>query len=361
MRILIDIGHPGHVHLFRPFTKEMMKRGHVIFFTCRQKEFEIELLEASAFDYKCFGLHYKSFPGKIWGLVKFNIQMILIAVKFKPDVFLSHGSIYAAQVAWLLRKPHISLEDSGNMEQIKFYLPFTKVVITPDVLPINLGEKHIRYKGYHELAYLHPKYFTQVNSILTELGISNDQEYAILRFISWKATHDKGNKGLTVSEKQELINYLISKNLKVFISSESYLPIEFRNHQINISPNKIHHVLAFARIVISEGATIASESGVLGTPTIYVNSIERCYNEDQEKNYGTVQNLRTGEYVLKKVDELLSVNRKISPFNSKILNDKIDVTAFFIWFIENWPESFYIMKKNPEYQERFKSNFENIV
>lgn len=354
MRILIDIGHPGHVHLFRHFTEEMMKRGHVIFFTCRQKEFEIELLKAFAFDYKCFGRHYKSFPGKIWGLVKFNIQMIFIAVNFKPDVFLSHGSIYAAQVAWLFGKPHISLEDSGNMEQIKFYLPFTNVVITPDVLPVNLGEKQIRYKGYHELAYLHPKYFSPVSSILSEIGIINNQEYSIIRFVSWKATHDKGHKGFTVDEKKELIDYLISKNLKVLITSESDLPMEFRNYQINISPNKIHHVLAFARIVISEGATIASESGILGTPTIYVNSIERCYNEDQEKNYGAVTNFRTGNGVLKKVEQLLSVKRKISPFNRKMLKDKIDVTAFIVWFVENYPDSVKIMKTNPDYQYNFK-------
>lgn len=354
MRILIDIGHPGHVHLFRPFTEEMMKRGHVIFFTCRQKEFEIELLKASAFGYKCFGRHYKSFSGKIRGLVKFNIQMIFIAVKFKPDVFLSHGSIYSAQVAWLFGKPHISLEDSGNMEQIKFYLPFTKVVITPDVLPVDLGTKQIRYKGYHELAYLHPKYFSPQNSILTELGISNDQEYAILRFVSWKATHDKGHRGLTVAEKQELINYLISKNIKVFISSEAVLPIELRKYQLKISSDKIHHVLAFARIVISEGATIASESGVLGTPTIYVNSIETYNNEDQGKNYGTVQNLRTGEHVLKKVDELLSEKREIHQFNRQMLKDKIDVTAFLVWFVENYPESARIMKENPdETQKQF--------
>ena len=354
MRILIDIGHPGHVHLFRPFAEKMMKRGHVIFFTCRQKEFEVELLNTFVFNYKCFGRHYKSFSGKIWGLVKFNIQMILIFMKFKPDVFLSHGSIYAAQVAWLFGKPHISLEDSGNMEQIKFYLPFTKVVITPDVLPVNLGKKQIRYNGYHELAYLHPKYFSPKNSIITELGISNDHEYAILRFVSWKATHDKGHKGLTIVEKQTLIDYLISKNLKVFISAEAYLPEYLKKYQLEISPDKIHHVLAFARIVISEGATIAAESGVLGTPTIYVNSIERCYNEDQEKNYGTVQNFRTGNGVLEKVEQLLSEKSEISPFNHKMLKDKIDLTSFMVWFVENYPESVRIMKDNPDYQYRFR-------
>ncbi len=355
MRILIDIGHPAHLHLFKHFAHIMERKGHKILFTCREKEFEIELLESEGFSYVSFGKHYVSKSGKILGLIKFNLKMLRVALTFKPDMFLSHGSIYAAQVSWLLRKPHISFEDSGNMEQIKFYLPFTKVVITPDVLPVDLGTKQIRYKGYHELAYLHPEFFSPEKSIITELGISNDQEYAILRFVSWKATHDKGHKGLTVVEKQELINYLISKNLKVFISSEADLPEELKKYQLKISPDKIHHVLAFAKIVISEGATIASESGVLGTPTIYVNSIERCYNEDQEKNYGTVQNFRTGEHVLKKVDELLSVKGEISQFNRKMLEDKIDVTGFLVWFVENYPKSVSIMKENPDYQERFSN------
>lgn len=29
MRILIDMGHPGHVHLFKNFIREMEKRGNV--------------------------------------------------------------------------------------------------------------------------------------------------------------------------------------------------------------------------------------------------------------------------------------------------------------------------------------------
>jgi len=37
-----------------------------------------------------------------------------------------------------------------------------------------------------------------------------------------------------------------------------------------------------------------------------------------------------------------------------MLADKIDVTAFFVWFIENYPESAEIMKSNPDYQYKFK-------
>ena len=44
MRILIDIGHPAHVHLFKNFAWQMQEKGHKVLFTCREKEFEIDLL-----------------------------------------------------------------------------------------------------------------------------------------------------------------------------------------------------------------------------------------------------------------------------------------------------------------------------
>jgi hypothetical protein len=34
--------------------------------------------------------------------------------------------------------------------------------------------------------------------------------------------------------------------------------------------------------------------------------------------------------------------------------EKIDVTAFMVWFIENYPESVKVIKENPDYQHRFK-------
>jgi hypothetical protein len=38
-----------------------------------------------------------------------------------------------------------------------------------------------------------------------------------------------------------------------------------------------------------------------------------------------------------------------------MLTDKIDVTAFMVWFIENYPESARIVERNPAYQFRFKN------
>jgi len=355
MNVLIDIGHPAHVHLFKNFAWIMQKNGHNVFFTARDKEHEIYLLKKYGFYYKSFGKHYKNKKGKIWGLFKFNFKLLLGSLKFKPDILVSHGSIYAAHVSWILRKPHVSLEDSGNMEQIRIYRPFTKVILTPDVLKENLGQKQIRYKGYHELAYLLPNYFKPDHSVYKLLGIEPGQKYCILRFVSWMATHDKGHSGLTFDYKMKLIEQL-SRNLKVFISSEAELPLEFSEYQVNIPPEKMHDALAFADLFIGEGATMASESGVLGTPSIYVNSIVRYYNEDQE-NYGLVFNYRNSSGVLEKAFELLNISDIKAEWKKRrerMLQDKIDVTAFMVWFIESYPASVEIMKKNPDYQYRFK-------
>ncbi len=38
MRILVDIGHPAHVHFFKNFIWEMEKRGHEFIVTARDKD-----------------------------------------------------------------------------------------------------------------------------------------------------------------------------------------------------------------------------------------------------------------------------------------------------------------------------------
>ena len=43
-----------------------------------------------------------------------------------------------------------------------------------------------------------------------------------------------------------------------------------------------------------------------------------------------------------------------------MLADKIDVTAFLAWFVENYPGSAKIMKENPDYQQNSKLQIAQI-
>ncbi|GJM31923.1 MAG: hypothetical protein DHS20C18_09240 [Saprospiraceae bacterium] len=347
MRIIIDIGHPGHVHLFKNLAHLLTRDGVEILFTARDKEFELELLRAEGFQFKSFGKHYKSIYGKIWGLVKFDLRMLWEGLRFKPDLWISHGSIYAAHAAFFLGKKHLSLEDSGNMEQIVIYRPFTDVILTPDVLPEELGPKQIRYRGYHEIAYLHPDFFTPDPTLYKWLALPEGEKYAIIRLVSWNATHDVGHQGLSNADKVRLVERL-SKDMRVFITSEAALPPELLKYRIKIAPEKLHHALYYANIVVSEGATIASEAGVLGTPTVYINSIPRSYCQDQEK-YGLVFNTNDSAKVFEHVETILQADRASFRENAKtLIQEKINVTRFLYDFIVNRYDQIPIKEDNTQ-------------
>ena len=147
MNILIDVAHPAHVHMFRCFAHEMIAKGHKVLFTTRDKEFEIALLEAEQLPYVNMG---RKRAGR-WSRVLFNLQcewkLLWIACHYHADFFLSHGSIVAAHVAWLMHKPAIAFEDTYNMEQVKLYLPFTSYVLTGDYDHPLHSNKVLHYPG----------------------------------------------------------------------------------------------------------------------------------------------------------------------------------------------------------------------
>jgi len=134
-----------------------------------------------------------------------------------------------------------------------------------------------------ELFYLNPKYFTPDISIINSYGIFKDEKYFIVRFVSWNASHDIGQKGLSFESKMKLIQTL-EKYGRVLISSEGSLPDALKLNQIKIKPEHLHHFLAFATLYIGEGSTTASECAVLGTPNIYINSLIVGYCKSNMKN-----------------------------------------------------------------------------
>tara|TARA_Y100001935_G_C17306684_1_gene512752 strand:- start:1216 stop:2289 length:1074 start_codon:yes stop_codon:yes gene_type:complete len=357
MKILLDIGHPAHVHYFKNLIKLMIGKGHSFLIIARDKEVAHQLLDSYSIDYKSRGSGRKNYFSKIIYMIWVDILLLRLAFKFKPDIFLSFASPYAAQTSWLYRKPHISLTDTehakiGNLA----FIPFSKVVLTPESFLIDLGKKHIKFNSYMELSYLHPKYYKPNPQVLKILGLSQNEKFVLLRFVSWSASHDVGQSGLDDRTKIELIEK-IKKYAKVFISSESVLPKKFQKYKINISPHQMHDVLSYASLYIGEGATMASECAVLGTPAIYINSLEVGYCSEQEKHYGLLYGFRNSKGVSEKALELINTKnlKELHKLRcGNMIDEKIDLTAFLIWFIENYPQSYQVIKKNPDYQYTFK-------
>jgi hypothetical protein len=356
MKIFIDIGHPAHVHYFRNFIKLMTVKGHTFCVSARDKEVTFKLLNSYNIPYISRGKGGKGILSKVLYLFKGDKTVFLAGRKFRPDIFLSFASPYAAHAAFLLKKPHIALDDTEAAKFGQFfYLPFTETKLNPSSFKKRFRRNQIRFDSFMELCSLHPKYFKPDIKVPVELGIKESEPFILIRFVSWGANHDIGQKGFSYGDKIKLINSL-SENYKIFISSEGVLPRELDKYRINISPEKIHHIMAFATLYIGEGATMASECAMLGTPAIYVNSITAGTLEEQEK-YGLIYGLRSSEGVFKKAIKMLSNADLKEDFRcrrQKMLDDKIDITAFLVWFVENYPHSRKEMILNPEIQYQFR-------
>jgi len=342
MKIVVDIGHPAHVHLFKNFIWEMKERGHKILITATKKDVSLELLDNYSFDYIAMGSYGDSLVSKVVNIPIMDFKMIRAVVGFKPDIFVGVAPIRSSHVSKLIRKPCVAFDDTEHSKwELMLYTPFASIILTPSCFKKDLGKKQVRYNGYHELAYLHPNYFKPDPSVLDDLGLKEGDKFVIVRFVAWQASHDIGQQGFDMETKRKLIKEL-EKYAQVFITSESPLPEEFEKYRITTPPEKIHDLLYYAMMYIGEGATVASECAVLGTPALYVNTLKLGYLDEEEDKYGLIYSFRDPDKAIQKAQELLQqpdLKKQWAKKRQRLLTDKIDVTQFMIDFIENYPVS----------------------
>lgn len=92
MRIIVEMGHPAHVHHFKNMIWELEKRGHRVQISTFDKEVALELLDKYGFKYEVLGINRgKGIIDKIPLLIKSELRMFKIAKKFKPDLFICRG------------------------------------------------------------------------------------------------------------------------------------------------------------------------------------------------------------------------------------------------------------------------------
>jgi len=359
MRILFNVAHPAQVHLFRNALQTLMDHGHECRITAINKEVSLKLLDSFGFDYDAIGRARPTPFGKGLELLRIDAKLLQIARSFHPDLLVGGvGNAYVAHVGKLIRKPSIIFDDTEHAA-IQHHLtdPFVSAICTPSCYTKDLGEKQVRYNGYHELAYLHPNRFTPDPTVLTELGLTEGDPFTIVRFVSWQASHDVGQHG--IRNKVGLVKALEEYG-RVLITSEGALPEELRAYQIRVSPEKLHDLLYYATLYVGEGGTTASECAVLGTHAIYVNTLPLGYIAEEDEKYHLVSDFSgrdcTDETVLAEARRLLQnpdLRKEGKQKATTLVQDKIDVTAFMVWFIEHYPESVDLMKSQPGIQQQF--------
>jgi len=352
MNVLIDIAHPAHVHLLKYTIGELRNRGNKVIVTVKDIPSAISLLERLGIPYVYTGGKSDWLLGKAFLQIFLFFKILHIVLKEKIDLGFS-SSLTLSHVSIFTKMKCIILDDDDDHVEplfVKYAHPFADAVLSPDCVQRAI-KTAIKYPGYHELAYLHPNRFVPDINVLSEAGIKPGECFFVMRFNSFKAHHDVGVLGLSKEVKLKLVRKLSVKG-RVLITSERQIDIDFEPYQLKISPEKIHSLLYYATLFISDSQTMTTEASILGTPSIRCNSFVGLLSvfEELEHKYGLCFGFKpdNADDMFDKIDELLEMGDLKCEFQkrrSEFLYEKIDVSAFFLWFIEHFPESIKLCKQ----------------
>lgn len=330
MRYIITIQHPAHVHFFKHAIKTLEDEGHEVFVFVRDKEVAVDLLTAYDIDHTVLaGGQSAGVRGLLFGQTRWEYRLAEHARSIDPDVITGIGGTAAAHVGALCGVKSIVFTDTEHAPGNKITFPFADEIWTPECFDSEEMTKQIRYPGYHELAYLHPDRFEPDESVLEQVGLSPDERFVVLRLVSWAASHDAGEAGF--DDAESVVERLEATDARVLITSEAPLPASLEDRRATVAPHRIHDLLAYADLFIGEGATMAVESAVLGTPAVYVNTLRMGYTDEIEARYDLLYNCQ-GTYrhhnALETAVDILdgSIETDWSERREQLIDEKTDTT-----------------------------------
>ena len=341
MNILFDIVHPAHVHFFKNIITSLEKQNHQTLIIAREKDVTTNLLDAYGFEYvTATSASNKNRLSQLSELIRRDLAIYRLGKKFKADIVLTRNPS-GVQAARLLGVPGVFDTDSGRAVGVHFKAaaPFANIITSPYCLDEDYGEKHVKYPGFKQSAYLHPDHFIPDPKVHDLLGISKEEPYFIVRFVSMSASHDIGETGFRENTKDRIVEMLTAKG-KVFISCEGEVPDKWKPLQINIPSEKMHDVLNYASLLIGDSQTMALEAGYLGTPNIHVSTfVNRLSVMDElEHKYKLMSCFQpvNEEKILEKLEEYLSglavLKENYLASRNKMLSDTENIAD---WFTEN--------------------------
>ncbi|MDL2262944.1 DUF354 domain-containing protein [Bacteroidales bacterium OttesenSCG-928-I21] len=362
MNIAIFLGHPAHFHLYKNVAKNLIQHNQHVQFVIKKKDILEKLLQDAGLSFSV--IREERSDSKL-GLIKSVFQMETEMYRFlrknKIDILSGTTLSFAGRVL-ARKKVIVTGEDDANIVPMYANLvyPFATEILTPNVCDNGRwNKKSTKYNSFQKLAYLHPNQFTPDKTVVGKY-FSADKPYFLLRFAKLNAHHDTGIHGINTDIAQQLID-ILKPHGNIYITSERELEPQFEKYRLAINPLDIHHVMAYAKLYIGDSQSMAVEAAMLGVPSIRFNDFAGRIGvlEELEQTYQLTYGIKSSNpdklyNIIKELIEMKNLHEEFQLRRQKMLSEKIDVTAFMTWFIENYPESKQIMKENPDYQYNFK-------
>ena len=273
MKVLIDAVHPADVWTLGAVEDRLLAAGEQTLWISRPgKDSVVELIEARGRPHIAGPRAGTNMVSLARELVSRDLLALRTVRRFRPDVILtrSPAGVHAGR---LTRTPVLYDTDDGHVAGLLYYVagPFANLITSPTATTKNYGSQHRKYQGYKELFYLHPARFTADPTIRADLGLDEGERLFVLRLTAFTASHDVRETGMTREQIDRILTRLGSVGT-VVISSEQPLPADLASMQISTPPQRFHHVLAGADLVVGDSQTVCSEAGVIGTPSLRYNT-----------------------------------------------------------------------------------------
>lgn len=325
----------------------LAEKGHEVKVLGRDYGCTRPLLEYFDLDYEIYGRCETTKYSLFRELPVHYFNIFQKARAFDPDLIFGIGA-YAAHAGAVTRTPVVNIFDSEptTIDHV-ISRPFTNALLTPAAFEKNLGEKHYKFDGFKETAYLHPDvYSPPVDGVREELQIDDDEKYVVLRFNAFGSHHDIGKSGFTLNEKKRLID-VVSEYATVFVSDEGN-QLDFTQvpcRPFDLHPAKMHDMLANAELLIADTQTMVTEAALLGTPAIRSNSFigkSDMGNFKELEAQNLIHNERSLDSVLERSKEILtdpSAQQRWQDRREEYLRDKVNLTQLIVDIAIEFAES----------------------
>lgn len=280
MKILIDLLHPADINFFKNAIDALNKRDvdSTIIMRPRGKMIEILKSELPNMQFTSVGKYYTSTSGKLLSIATRNFNLLLFLRKNNFDLCTSYG-FFVGIASRFCRMPSVIFADDYEYK-LTFYL--SKFCGDYFVIPSCIsatGKNILKYRGFKELAYLHPNYFKPDRKVLEQYGITA-YNYVFIREVSRASLNYKNLQQMPLPE---IIRHLNNLGLDVVLSLEDKTRADsLRDGCIILEEpvDDIFSLICFALFTISSGDSVARESCLVGTPVIYTGGRDMIINKE---------------------------------------------------------------------------------
>ena len=278
MKILIDILHPADVNFFKNAIDTLKKKDADITITIRPRGKIIEILKSELpnIQFTPVGRYYNITSRKIFSFATRNFKLLMFLRNKNFDLCTSYG-FFVGIPSRFYRMPSVLFGDDYEYKLAYYLSKFCgDYFVLPSCISAN-GTNILKYNGFKELAYLHPNYFSPDKKALEQYGITPNN-YVFIREISRTSLNYKNAQQ---SDLPEIICSLNNLGLDVVLSLEDKTRVESLNGKCIILEEPVEDIfslMSFALFAISSGDSMARESCLVFTPTIYTGGRDMIVN-----------------------------------------------------------------------------------